>query len=171
MAHTKTLMINEAILRSLVPEVNNSIDSKLIVKNIEMQQEKVIRPLLGYDFYDEILTQILNDKLTVENKLLLDEYLTMILSLATYKRLLWSASYQLENNGLRSKTSDNSDAVNRNEIAFVANQVQSDIDHFTGEFKRYICDNQSDYPTYNSDSEGRTAGNRNNSLGFGISKI
>ena len=171
----KIPLLKTSTIKILIPEINSNIDDNLIKKNLVIEQDKKLRPIIGYCLYDELYTQITTDTLSVANKKLMDDYIVMILSLSVYKRILISTTFQVENNGLRVKLSDSSETASRNDVSFVSQSIDDDINYYTQELIKYICDNQSDYPLYFNCNDGRGHIDRKRAqtgtLGFNISRI
>lgn len=150
-------MLTPIELKSLIAEVNNNIDESYIEYNIELSQKKIMRPLLGYSLYNQILLEISGGTISgnTADYIIYNDYLKLILALATYQRLVTSMSYQLENNGLRIKVSETSDVSQVKDQVFIRNNIQNDIDFFKSELIDYLCENRASYPLYFNDTDAR----------------
>lgn len=153
-------MITPSELKDLISEVNNNIEESYLTYNIELSQKKVMRPLLGYGLYNAILLELSGGTMgtvsgNTEYNIIYEDYLKLILSLATYQRLVSSMSYQLENNGLRVKISEVSNPSETKDQIFVRNNIQNDIDFFKSELVEYICQNRTSFELYFSDTDSR----------------
>lgn len=170
-----TLLLDENTLKVLIPEISPAVDPDHITRFISMEQNKGIRPLFGYQFYNEILSQVSGSTLTTANKYLLDNYILMILSLKVFKRTILSSSYQLENTGLKKKFSNSSENSSEKEISNYRQIIQDDIDYFINEMYKFLDANYDEFPTYFSQNDTRQNTNdpnrRKYSFGFNISKI
>lgn len=176
MARAYFPIITAAEVKSQLPEVNDNIPDELITQNIEITQKMNIRPILGYDFYEQLEDQSETvTGITTANQYLLDEYLYMVHSLFVQKRLVMTNSYQLENNGLRTKLSDVSDLADTTDLTYYRSDLQNDIDFLTNEMIKYIDTNQSDYPLYVTRSDPREntndEGRRKYNYGFSVGKV
>lgn len=149
------------------PQINKNISADLIKDCLIKSQEITIQSLLGYTFYDEIILELrgsgttqdsiinFNSGITNDNQKILDDYIYQIISLETFKRLILSANYQLENIGIRIKNADNSVLADKDGIALVINQITQDINSFMKEFKKFIINNISKYPLYYNINDNR----------------
>ena len=170
------LMLNETSLKLIVPEISPDVHPDFLSRSILMEQKKTIRPLLGYDLYNELCLQISGNTLTTENRYLLENYIVIILSLSVAKRVVLKTSYQIENSGLRKKFSDSSELATSEEISYYNTALyQDDIDHFINEMIKYIKINQSLYPLFFLKTDQRKNSTDYNrqlyNFGFNISKI
>ena len=169
------LLLTEASIKILIPEISPAMDGDLISRLISIEQNKTIRPLLGYTFYNELLTQVSGSTLTDANEYLLNNYIVMILALSVFNRLVITSSYQVENTGVRKKYSESSELASLQEQSYYRQQIQDDRDFWINEMVKFICDNQADYPLYyqRTDTRLNTADPQRRKYGFGfnISKI
>ena len=60
--------------------IDDNVDMKKLNPTIEDVQLLKIKPLLGSDLYDLIVTEASGGTLTIDNKLLLDEYILRIMT-------------------------------------------------------------------------------------------
>lgn len=167
------LMVDEATIKLLVPEISPSVDPTLLKRFIQLEQNKHIRPLLGYDLFNQLLTEIKANNLTVANKYLLDNYLVMILALFVFKRLIYTSSYQVENTGLRKKYSESSEIAEFREMDFYRTNIQDDIDFYINSMIKFIDANPTEYTLYfnNTDPRCNTETPERRRYNFQIGKI
>lgn len=151
-------MLTAGEVKALIPEINNNISNEYIDYNIELSQKKIMRPLLGYGLYNQILLELSGATISgnTADYIIYNDYLKIILALSTHQRLVSSMSYQLENNGLRIKISEVSNSTEMATQNYIKNNIQNDIDFFKGELVEYICNNRSDYPLYFNDTDKRS---------------
>lgn len=152
-------MLTPEELKVLIPEVNNNIENSYIEYNIELAQKQVMRPLLGYGLYNQILLELSGGTITdtgnTADNTIYNDYLKLILALSTYKRLVSSMHYHLENTGLRVKLTEVSDPTDLSQQSYYKNHIQNDIDFFKSELIEYICNNRTLYPLYFNDTDDR----------------
>jgi len=111
------------------------------------------------------------ETLNTENEILYEDYIKMILAYSVYKRMIIDMTYQLENNGLRKKISDVSEVAEKDEMTYVRNQIQNDLEFYKTEMLKYINENQNDYPLYFNDIDDRWRSlnkNRSNSYDYNM---
>jgi hypothetical protein len=173
MARSYYALMTADEVKDTIPEISDAIPNELINDNVKISQQMKIRPILGYSFYEELETQISASTVSTNNQYILDEYLYMVLSLNVQKRLTMTQSFQLENNGLRTKLSDVSDLAQTTDLSYYRSDLQNDIDFLTNEMIKYIETVPENYPQYitrtdvrdDTDSEGRRRYNYGFSLG------
>jgi hypothetical protein len=166
-------------VKNTLPEINDNIPNELITQHVKIVQQMKIRPLLGYDYYEELEIQTSGNTsgstLTAANQFILDEYLYMIISLHVQMRLVMGNTYQLENAGLRVRLSDVSDAAQIQDMTYYRTDLKNDIDFLINEMKKYIDANQSSYVTYTTRSDPRentaNENRRDYNYGFSLGKV
>jgi len=169
-------LMTPAQVKDTLPDINDNIPSELLEQHIKIVQQMKIRPLLGYDYLYQLQDQVSGSSLTTANQFIMTEYLDMIISLHSQKRLVMGQSYQLENNGLRTKLSDVSNLADTQDITYYRSYIENDIDFLVTKKKKYIDANPSDYPLYitrtdvrqNSSDEGRL---RYGGYGFSLGSV
>lgn len=150
-------MLTASEVKALIPEINNNISDEYIEYNIELAQKKIMRPILGYGLYNQIVLEVSGGTISgnTADFIIYNDYLKIILALTTQQRLVSSMSYQLENNGLRIKISEVSNSTEMASQNYIKNNIQNDIDFFKSELVEYICNNRNDYPLYFNDTDAR----------------
>jgi hypothetical protein len=103
-------------------------------------QRTVIEPLIGTEKYLIILDGIENANLSVDNQLLLDDYLKPILKHQTCAEYVEIASYVVANGGIFKHQPKDSTIVDKSEVQYLAqiqrSKAQRYIDRYT---KKYGC--------------------------------
>lgn len=135
-------------VRRMCPQINQEIEDGLINDSLSLVQESVIKPTLGYDFYQELLDQRLGGTYTTDNKMLMDNYISWILSFAVWQNLVISTSYTLSAAGLRLKVSDHSVLAESKDIQYYRDYTQNFIDSTRKSMFHYMEHNKDNYITY-----------------------
>jgi len=165
-------LMSTSEVKNILPEINDNIPRELVDNNIKIAQQMKIRPVLGYGFYEELEGQVKNDTISVPNQYLFDEYLYMIIALQVQKRLIMTNSFQLENNGLRTKLSDVSDLAGTEDLTYYRSDLTNDIDFLVNEMTKYIDSKPGDYPLYITRTDPREDNNvRKYHYGFSLGKV
>ena len=138
--------------------VNGNVDNDKFMQFIEISQDIHVQNYLGTDLYNKYQTLIIdgtiNDVGNAKYKTLLDTYIkpfTIHWALVEY---LPYAAYTVANGGVYKHTSETSQTVDKNEIDFLIEKQRDTAQHYTRRFIDYMCFNSSDYPEYNSNSNG-----------------
>lgn len=123
----------------------------LIKENfIEVAQEQHLRPVLGNDFYDEIVKQNNDDNLSVDNKLLLDDFIKDALAFYVKFEALDDLSFNTTSKGVRSIDDEFTSPATDTQRANLALKIRSHADTLRDKMIRFIEDedNIDNYPTY-----------------------
>jgi len=95
----------------------------------------------------------------------MNDYLKVILSLMSYKRLITTLSYKLRDGGLRTTLDANSDLTTSGEMGSMKQEITADIDGFIVDMKTYISENVSCFPLYTNGFAGVGSDSVNLSIG------
>jgi len=138
--------------------VNGNVDNDKFMQFIEISQDIHVQNYLGTDLYNKyqklIIDGTINDVGNAKYKTLLDTYIkpfTIHWALVEY---LPYAAYTVANGGVYKHTSETSQTVDKNEIDFLIEKQRDTAQHYTRRFIDFMCFNSSDYPEYNSNSNG-----------------
>lgn len=117
---------------------------------IEVAQLQHIRPVLGDDFYDEIVAQNESNSLTTANKKLVDDFLKDTLAFYVKFEALEDISFNTTSKGVRSIDDEFTSPATDAQRANLALKIRSHADALRDKMIRFIedDDNIDDYPTY-----------------------
>lgn len=139
------MIINEKYFKQYSPiPVNYNMTE---VKNYIPVAEKIwVKPLIGYDLFDEIETQVKNNTVSEANATLLTEGgLWQYLSFATvYEALpmIWSHISEV---GVTKGKSDNSDSLDLKDMTYVSQHLRNQVEVLKDQLKRWICEHYTYY--------------------------
>jgi len=123
---------------------NNDFDPALVDEYIIKAQRKYIRPLLGEDFYDEILTQSAAASLTSDNTTLVNSYLKPCLSYYVIYESLPQIKNSISSSGVVEFGHEFANAAPRRDYAALRSQILTDADDWRAEVIKFIKDSQED---------------------------
>lgn len=155
-------------VKTLCPMININIDDTLIEYTVELTQNTLLIDSIGQEFYEEIFGQKSGNTLTTNNQYLWNNFLQHIVALGTWLNLTINLSYQLNEAGLRVKTSDHSTLAEAGDIGFYRTYIQNMIDNKRLALHNYIRFHQY-YPLYYSNKYGDNP--QNNIFNFKIGKV
>ena len=149
---SKSSFINTTAEFQAKVNINNSRRAFLAIRpHITSVEEEYILPALGQDQYDMIKNHILDDSLSVEEKLLLEKIRRVVAFYA-----IWEAIPHLaisitgmgikvlsENDGIRQIM-----AASATDIAQLQARYLAQAQKYQGEMKKYLFDNADLYPLY-----------------------
>ena len=149
MAATTEIMTTSEVLDKIP---NNDFDAALIEKYIIKAQRKYIRPLLGDDFYDEILTQVAGTSLSADNTTLLNDYLKPCLAYFVIADAFPQIKNNVTSSGVMTLDHDFATPASRTDYAALRSAMYTDAEDWRKEAIKYIEDTQesdsSKYPLW-----------------------
>lgn len=140
------MIINEKYLKQYSPiPLNYNLAE---VKNYVSVAEKIwVKPLIGYDLFDEIEQQIEDNDLSEANQALLTEGgLFQYLSFATvYESLpiLWSHISEV---GITKGKSESSESLTLKDMTYVQQHIRGQVEVLKDQVKKYICEHSNYFP-------------------------
>ena len=140
------MIINEKYFKQFSPiPVNYNMTE---IKNYIGVAEKIwVKPLIGYELFDEIQEQIDNNEVSEENAtLLIEGGLWQYLAFATvYEALpmIWSHISEV---GVTKGKSDNSDSLDLKDMTYVSQHLRNQVEVLKDQLKRWICEHYTYYP-------------------------
>lgn len=140
------MIINEKYFKQYSPiPVNYNMAE---IKNYIPVAEKIwVKPLIGYDLFDEIEEQVKNNTVSVENATLLtDGGLWQYLCYATcYEGLafIWAHCSEV---GITLAESDNSKSITLKDLTYINEHLRRQTEFLKDSVKRFICEHYEYYP-------------------------
>lgn len=133
MSINKTYLISLTTLKADYP-FDENIEDKYVLPNIIKCQDLIIRPLLGEIKWNEIITQIDADSVSVKNEELIKEYIQPIIAYYVMSEITYSTAYKIKNAGLE----DANNSYRFNELVKIANKYLVDSDHYQSRLKEWM---------------------------------
>ena len=150
--------------------ISGSVDPDKMIQFIETAQDMHIQNYMGTALYKKVQSLIVADTIQdVANqkyKLLLDDYIKPMLAWFTQAEYIPFAAYTLSEGGLFKHRSENSDEVDRVEIAGLASRANDKASFYAERYIDFMCDNSSDYPEYSTGSQDITPDKDVDSFGW-----
>lgn len=140
------MIINEKYFKQYSPIPLNYNMAE--VKNYIPVAEKIwVKPLIGYDLFDEIEYQVKNNEVSETNATLLTEGgLWQYLAFATvYEALpmIWSHISEV---GVTKGKSDNSDSLDLKDMTYVSQHLRNQVEVLKDQLKKWICEHYEVFP-------------------------
>ena len=127
---------------------SNSIDGKQLFPMIKVASDIYIQPNLGSTLYNRLLAGIQLDNLSVNEKLLIDDYITDALIWYTMSMLPMTMGYQLFSKGFLQKTSEESNTPSRGDLELLEQKYKSMAEFYATRLIRYLQQNHTLYSQY-----------------------
>jgi len=149
------LFISEDLLKSLTA-TNLNVDVNIIRPYILQAQKLYIETKLGTD-----LTQKLKDLIVAGTvgavgneayKTLLDDYISFVLVNFSFYHCIPFLRFKIENGNIYSKTSETGNALSTEEAQHLREEVRNTAEYYTERMIDYICNNNSLFPEYNTNT-------------------
>jgi hypothetical protein len=145
--------------------LDGNTDTDKFIQFVLIAQDIHIQQYLGTDLLEKLQADIIAGTLTGDYLALLNNYVKqMLIHWALVEYLPYSA-YTLANKGVYKHTAENSDGVSKNEIDFLTEKQRTIAENYSQRFVDYICDNQSLFPEYNSNTGSDISPSSNSTIG------
>ena len=149
------LFISEDLLKSLTA-TNLNVSVNIIRPYILQAQKLYIETKLGTD-----LTQKLKDLIVAGTvgavgneayKTLLDDFISFVLVNFSFYHCIPFLRFKIENGNIYSKTSETGNALSTEEAQHLREEVRNTAEYYTERMIDYICNNNSLFPEYNTNT-------------------
>lgn len=149
MATNKVLFLSVDYLRDNTV-INGNVDGELLEPFILLAQNVHIEPVVGTGLYNSLIASIEANTLAGDDKVLMDDYLQpALLQWALYEALPF-INYKLTNKAISTKNSDNSDAVELDELHYLRSTVSDVAQYMSERATLYLKSNLDLYPLYSN---------------------
>lgn len=141
--------------------LNGNVDPDKFIPFVKVAQDIHIQNYLGTDLFNKINNDIVAGTISGVYLTLLTTYIKpMVIHWAMVEYLPW-ASYSVANKGLYKHGSENAENVAKEEVDFLIEKERDIAQHYTERFVKYMCNNSSTFPEYNSNSNGDMSPDQN----------
>lgn len=143
-----TYLITEAQIKDICTGIDKEIDPSFMNLYILAVQSNYVRPLLGKDFYSEIMSQSSSNTLTTANQ----EIVTRMQKAIAYwvwSELVWEITFRTTNTGVVSSNDDKFTVADPSVVTIQMERYKNLAEAWwNSDVKDYLCDNPSLYPLY-----------------------
>ena len=149
------LFISEQKLKESTA-INLNVDTDLLLPYVKQAQKLYVETKLGTD-----LNQKLKDLITAGTignvgneayKTLLDDYIGDMLPNWAFYHAVPFLRFKIENGNIYSKTSETGTALSTEEAQHLREEVRNTAEYYTERMIEYICNNNSSFPEYSTNS-------------------
>lgn len=146
------LFITETLFKDRT-SASTAIDSKQIFPMIKVAQDVYIQPILGSTLYKRLQEGIDANNLGINEKVLLDDYITDALVWFTMSMLPMTMGYQLFSKGFLQKTSEESAPPSQKDLELIEEKYKKLGEYYNARTIAYLQENYLQFYTYlNPDS-------------------
>lgn len=126
--------------------IDKNLNNNEVDRAIMEAQNREIKPVLGYAFYEQLMIEVSGGTTTTANQYLLDNYLIKIIGYGTSNRIAITKSYIIDEAGVRTKNSDLTQLANDAGFEIRKKDNDSSIKIETMSMWEYLDDHKDDYP-------------------------
>lgn len=141
------LFINETLIKSRTA-ISDAIDGKQIKPTIKLAQDKYIMPALGTGLYNRLQAGIEADDLSVNEKMLLDDYITDALLWFTIGEMVIATSYQFFSKGVLQKSSEESNNPSKGQLELLERKYMSNGEFYKQRLIDFLRENSTMFEEY-----------------------
>lgn len=144
----QNILINEEYLKEFSP-IPLNYNLKEVHNYIKIAEQIWLEPILGYNFYQELLYQVKNNQVSEENSTLLVEALYPLLGYAVALEslpFLWSHISEV---GVTLGHSENSDSLSLKDMTYVEGHLRRQVEVRKDYLIKFLCEHQKSFPIFN----------------------
>lgn len=141
------LLIKSSEISKNTP-LGGNVDVDRYIYCIKDTQRMVIEPLLGTKLYDKVIADFEGNTLTGIYKTLVEEYVKPILIHSSFADYVVIGAYNVTNAGIYKHLPQDSEAVSKTEVDYLAEKQKQKAQVFIERCERYLC--SEDFPEYNT---------------------
>ena len=149
------LFISEAKLKDSTA-INLNVDNEIILPYLRQSQKLYVETKLGTDLNNKLKDLIVAGTVGAvgnENyKTLLDDYIGDMLPNWALYHCIPFLRFKVENGNIYSKTSETGTSLSTEEAQHLREEVRNTAEYYTERMIDYICNNNSLFPEYNSNT-------------------
>lgn len=141
-------IINEKWLKEFSP-IPLNYNMKELHNYIKLAETIWLVPIIGYDFYDELLEQVAENNLSDENSTALVEAIWPYLGFAVAYEALPMIWAHISEIGVTKGKSDNSDSLDIKDMTYVSQHLRTQVEARKDYCKKWLCEHYQSFPTLN----------------------
>lgn len=142
------LIISPEVLKARTT-LHTNVDNKMLYPEIKAAQDMYIRPLLGDNLFNKILSDIDTNALTGNYKILVDSYLIDCLCNYVLSEMPESANYQFTNKGVVTKTGEGDNSPTMSDMYSIVRKYRNRAEMYAEQAKKHLKVNAKDYAELN----------------------
>lgn len=140
------MIINQTYLKKFSP-IPLNYNMAEVMNYVGVAEKIWVKPLIGYELFDEIEEQVKNNEVSEENATLLtDGGLWQYLAFATVFEALPMIWSHISEVGITKGKSDNSDSLDLKDMTYVTQHLRNQVEVLKDQLKKWICEHAAYYP-------------------------
>lgn len=138
-------IINEKWLKEFSP-IPLNYNMKELHNYIKLAETIWLVPIIGYDFYNELLDQVADNSLTEANSTALVEAIYPYLGFAVALEALPVMWAHISEVGVTKGKSDNSDSLDLKDMTYIQQHLRTQVEARKDYCKKWLCEHSDYYP-------------------------
>ena len=138
MSNIRYCLISPTVLK-LEYNVDDNLDDKYLLSNIIKGEDFIVKKILTEEKYNELITQISTQSVSVDNEKLIKQYIKPCLAYYVLSEVVYSIAYKMKNNPDYQNNPSSSERFN--ELVRVSKHYLNDSKQYEELLKDYMCDN------------------------------
>lgn len=145
----KIYLVSTAVLKQQ-SIINDNVADELLSNAIYEAQSIDCQQILGSKLYNRIIELVEDGTISehTDYKYLLDEYIQNIVIYAATLRATVYIRFKVMNKSVSGQNSDNSNPVSLDELEYLRNSINNDLQFFQKRLQDFLTSNRSLYPEY-----------------------
>lgn len=144
-------LITQAWIQKFTP-IDQFVDMKILIPFIRISQEIHVRSLVGNDLYNRLVQGTEDNDLTANEQTLLDK-IRPTLAYDMVARNIPFIATQIRAAGVIKVANANIESADQRAVDSLENRAQSYADYYAQRVIKYLCENRSLFPLYQSDTD------------------
>lgn len=145
--------ISEDKLKEL-SAIHGNTDNVMLQPIILECQVLYIEPIVGTGIYNELISQINLNTVSVLNARLLDDYIIPCLVAYIKYEAPVELNYKFTNKNVSKKSSENSEPNSLEETKFLMDRLKNKAEYYAERVTKYLCENTNSYPLFSNPGNG-----------------
>lgn len=141
-------IINEKWLKEFSP-IPLNYNMKELHNYIKLAETIWLVPIIGNDFYEELLEQVAENNLSDENSTALVEAIYPYLGFAVAYEALPIMWAHISEVGITKGKSDNSDSLDLKDMTYVSQHIRTQVEARKDYCKQWLCERNESFPLLN----------------------
>ena len=140
------MIINQTYIKKYSP-IPLNYNLAEVMNYVGVAEKIWVKPLIGYELFDEIEEQVKNNEVSEENATLLVEGgLWQYLAFATVFEALPVIWAHISEVGITKGKSDNSDSLDLKDMTYMSQHLRNQVEVLKDQLKKWICEHAAYYP-------------------------
>lgn len=154
-----TTILTVEKLQEIAPITNALANQvEMLTSFIEVSETMHLKEVLGEPMYDLIISEIESGTLSGNNQTLVETYLYNLSGWMCFWEAIPFIAYRTEAKGLTKKFSDNSQPLDREEVAELRQAIWDKAIFWKNATIKYLTNHKADYPLWRTQYYGKSTG-------------